>query len=296
MKFTKMQGAGNDFILIEAGELALDWPQMARAMCDRRFGVGGDGLLLVLSSDVADFKMRIFNSDGSEAEACGNGLRCLAKYVINMGLVDAEMQEISVETMSGISRIELHKAGDKLAKIQVGMGGPKFGAEDIPVMIEPAKADLLDIKPILNYPVVVGSDELFLNFVSMGNPHAVYFIQQPVSDFPLSRLGPEVERHRIFPNRANFEVARVISRQLIEGRVWERGVGETLACGTGACAIAVAARLHGYIDNKVDIKLPGGTLDIEWDGVGEVFLGGPAEIVFTGEWPGTSSNRNSKRI
>ncbi len=285
MKFTKVQGAGNDFILVEAGELALDWPQVAGVMCDRRFGVGGDGLLLVLPSDTADFEMRIFNPDGSEAEACGNGLRCLAKYIIEMGLVEAGVREISVATLSGISGIKFYGAGGKVAKIQVGMGEPKFGAEDIPVMIEPDKGDLLDIKLISSYPVAVGSDELSLSFVSMGNPHAVYFVQQPVSDFPLSRLGPEVERHRIFPNRANFEVARVISRQLIEGRVWERGVGETLACGTGACAIAVAARLHGYIDNKVDIKLPGGTLEVEWDGTGEVFLSGPAEIVFTGEWP-----------
>ena len=284
MKFTKVQGAGNDFILVEAGELALDWPQMAGAMCGRHFGVGGDGLLLVLPSDTADFEMRIFNPDGSEAEACGNGLRCLAMYIIETGLVEAGVQEISVATLSGISGIKLDGAGGKVAEIQVGMGKPKFGAEDIPVMIEPDKGDLLDIKLISNYPVAAGSEELSLSFVSMGNPHAVYFVQHPVSDFPLSRLGPEVERHRIFPNRANFEVARVISRQLIEGRVWERGVGETLACGTGACAIAVAARLHGYIDNKVDIKLPGGTLEVEWDGTGEVFLSGPAEIVFTGEW------------
>ena len=137
----------------------------------------------------------------------------------------------------------------------------------------------------MNYPVTVDGKALLLNFVSMGNPHAVYFWQQPVSDFPLSQLGPKVERLAIFPNRVNFEVANVISRQQIEARVWERAVGETLACGSGACAIAVAAQLHGYIDNKVDIKLPGGILQVEWDGVGEVLLSGPAEVVFSGEWP-----------
>lgn len=284
MKFTKVQGAGNDFILVDAGKLERSWPKMAKVMCDRRFGVGGDGLLLVLPSEVADFKMRIFNPDGSEAEACGNGLRCLAKYVAEMGLADAGAQQISVETMSGISGIKLHRAGGKLDNIQVGMGEPKLGAEDVPVVIDPEKGNLLDIKPILDYPVAVANEELSLSVVSMGNPHAVYFSEHPVADFPLSRLGPEVERHRIFPNRANFEVARVVNRQVIEGRVWERGVGETLACGTGACAIAVAARLHGYIGDKVDIKVPGGTLEVEWDGVGEVFLSGPAEIVFTGEW------------
>ncbi|MBA7646915.1 Diaminopimelate epimerase [subsurface metagenome] len=285
MKFTKLQGAGNDFILVEAGKPEHNWAQVAKAMCHRHFGVGADGLLLVLPSDRADFQMREFNLDGSEAEACGNGLRCLAKYVVSVGLANTTTQEISVETIAGIRKVKLQKAGDRLTKIQAGMGEPKFGADDIPVTIEPDKEGLLDIKSMLNYPVVVEGKELFLNLVSMGNPHAVYFWQDSVADFPLSQVGPKVEQHRIFPNRVNFEVVRVISRQHIEARVWERGVGETLACGSGACAIAVAAQLHGYIDNKVAIKLPGGTLDVEWDGVGEVFLGGPAEIVFTGEWP-----------
>ncbi len=286
MNFTKMQGAGNDFILVEAGDAPRDWPQTAIAMCDRHFGVGADGLLLVLpSSDTADFRMRMFNPDGSEAEACGNGLRCLAKYVLERGLANAEAQEILVETVSGTRKARLHKAEGKVVRIRVSMGKPKFEAKDIPVRIGPDEGDLFDIKPILSYPVTVESRKLLLDFVSMGNPHAVYFWQQPVSDFPLARLGPKVERHKLFPNRVNFEVARVINRQQIEARVWERGAGETLACGSGACAIAVAAQLRGYIDNKVDIKLPEGILDVEWDGVGEVYLSGPAEVVFTGEWP-----------
>jgi len=322
MNFTKMQGAGNDFILVEAGGINRNWPQLARAMCDRHFGIGGDGLLLLLPSALADFQMRIFNPDGSEAEACGNGLRCLAKYVVDRGLLsrkfegakplqnlslplsfegegdkggevdkesldkglaDTGTQEISVETVSGIRRIKLYRVGDKLM-FQVGMGIPKFGAKDIPVAIEQKEGDTVDIK-LLDYSVTIGDKELLLNFVSMGNPHAVYFWQHPVSDFPLSQIGPKVEQLAIFPNRVNFEVANVISRQQIEARVWERGVGETLACGSGACAIAVAAQLHGYIDREVDIKLPGGILGVEWDGVGEVLLSGPAEIVFIGEWP-----------
>jgi len=278
MNFTKMQGAGNDFILVEVSNLSRNWSQMAIAMCDRHFGVGGDGLLLVLPSDIADFGMRMFNPDGSEAEACGNGLRCLARYLLDRGLV--KTQEILVETLAGIRKVRVDKAGDGAARIQVSMGEPKFGAKDIPVVIE----HLVDIKPILDYPVTIKDKELSLSLVSMGNPHAVYFEQHSISDFPLSQLGPEVEQLAIFPNRVNFEVARVIDRKQIEARVWERGVGETLACGSGACAVAVVAQLHGYIDNKVDIKLPGGILEVEWDRVGEVFLSGPAEVVFNGEW------------
>jgi diaminopimelate epimerase len=283
MNFTKMQGAGNDFILVEADEVQRDWSQVAIAMCDRHFGVGSDGLLLVLPSNSADFQMRVFNPDGSEAEACGNGLRCLAKYALHKGVADSAAQEISVETISGVRRVRLHTAGGGMATIQVGMGEPKFGAEDIPVVIGQG-GNIVDIKPILNYMVIVEGKELPLNFVSMGNPHAVYLWQHPLSDFPLSQLGPRVEQHEIFPNGVNFEVARVINRKQIEARVWERGVGETLACGSGACAIGVLAQLHNYVDNKVDIKLPGGILGVEWDGVGEVFLSGPAEIVFRGEW------------
>lgn len=284
MNFTKVQAAGNDCILVEAGSVQRNWSKMAIAMCDRHFGIGADGLLLALPSVVADFQMRIFNPDGSEAEVCGNGLRCLAKYVVDKGLTNITVQEISVETMSGIRRIKLDYEGSEIAKIQVGMGKPEFGAKDIPVVIEPGRGDLLDIKPILDYRIIVDGEELLLSFVSMGNPHAVYFGQYPVSNFPLSQLGPKVEQHKMFPHQVNFEVARIISRQSIEARVWERGVGETLACGTGACAVAVTAQLHGYVDNKVAVKLPGGILEVEWNRVGEVFLSGPAEVVFTGDW------------
>jgi len=285
MNFTKVQGAGNDFILVEASEVNLDWSQTAMAMCDRHFGIGADGLLVLLPSHLADFQMHIFNPDGSEAEACGNGLRCLAKYVIDMGLANTGAQEILVETVAGIRKVKIYRAMGKPTKIQVGMGEPKFGAEDIPVVIEPKEGNLVDIKSMLSYSITIENTELLLNFVSMGNPHAIYFGQYPVSDFPLSQLGPEVEQHKMFPNRVNFEVANVISRRQIEARVWERGVGETLACGSGACAVAVAAQLLGYTDDKVDIKLPGGTLEVGWSKAGEVLLGGPAEIVFTGEWP-----------
>ena len=285
MNFTKLQGAGNDFVLVETSDTQRDWSRVAITVCNRRLGIGADGLLLLLPSDMADFQMQTFNPDGSEAEACGNGLRCLVKYVLHRELLaSAETQKVSVKTVAGIRRAIINRAMDKPVQIQVSMGVPKFEAKDIPVVIEEGDKGLVDIKLPLSYTVTVDDRELLFNFVSMGNPHAVCFWQQPVADFPLDQIGPKIERHKIFPNRVNFEVARVISRELIEVRVWERGVGETLACGTGACAVAVAARLRGFIDNKADIKLPGGILDVEWGGVGEAFLGGPAEIVFTGEW------------
>jgi diaminopimelate epimerase len=285
MNFTKLQAAGNDFILVETSDIQRNWAPVAMAMCDRHFGVGADGLLLLLPSDRADFQMRIFNPDGSEAEACGNGLTCLVKYVLNRGLAHSEAQEILIETMAGIRKAKIYKTRNKLAKIQVSMGTPKFGAKDIPVAIDEGDSELVDIKSILSYTVIIENRELLLNFVSIGNPHAVYFCQQPVSDFPLSQIGPKIEHLPIFPNRINFEVANVMNRQLIEARVWERGVGETLACGSGACAVAVAAQLRGYSDNKVEVKLPGGILEVGWDRVGEIFLSASAEIVFTGEWP-----------
>jgi diaminopimelate epimerase len=281
MNFTKLQGAGNDFILVEADGKRPNWSKLAKAVCHRHFGIGADGLLL-LTSDKAKLKMRMFNPDGSEAEACGNGLRCLVRYALDKGLVSAKTTEISVETVAGIRKARLHTES-KTIIIQVGMGEPKFGAKDIPVTLEASLAE-----PILDYPLTIDGRKLALSFVSMGNPHTVCFIEQSVADFPLLQIGPKVEKHPMFPKRTNFEVARVLGRGQIEARVWERGAGETLACGSGACAIAVIAILakrHDFNNSKVDIELPGGTLSVEWDGKGEVHLSGPAEIVFSGEWP-----------
>ncbi|MFQ5988208.1 MAG: diaminopimelate epimerase [Dehalococcoidia bacterium] len=272
MKFAKMQATGNDFVLIEAGDAERDWPQLARAMCERHFGVGADGLILLVPSKLADLGMRMFNPDGSEAEACGNGLRCLARYAIDRGLADAS-RELSVETLGGT-----RKARARGEIIQVNMGVPELKAEQIPMVIE----EELDI--ILDLPVVVHGEKLLLTCLSMGNPHAVFFTEEAVAKFPLFELGPSVENHPLFPNRVNFEVANVLARKKVRARVWERGLGETLSCGTGACAVAVAARLHDYVDSHVDIILPGGTLAVDWDGVGEVMLSGPAELVFWGEW------------
>jgi diaminopimelate epimerase len=285
MKFTKLQGAGNDFILIEADGKQRDWSQLAKAICHRHFSIGADGLLL-LSRENSALRMRMFNPDGSEAEACGNGLRCLVSYALDRGLVSTKTTEIAVATRAGLRIARLHTRGKKTV-IQVGMGQPEFSAEDIPVKLKTKPAE-----PILDYPVTIDGRKLALSLVSMGNPHAICFIEQPVAAFPLAQIGPKVEKHPIFPNRTNFEVARITGQNRIEARVWERGVGETLACGSGACAIAIiaiVAKRHSFTDSKIDIILPGGTLNVEWDGKGEVFLSGPAEIVFSGEWPDENS-------
>jgi len=281
MKFTKVQGAGNDFVVIDADSNEYDWTALARSMCDRHFGVGADGLLAILTSKTADFRMRVFNLDGSEADACGNGLRCVVRYALEKGIVEPGQPQLTVETMAGVRRVLL--SNDAKPSISVYMGQPVFHAADIPVIIE--QGNPVDITHILDYPLTVEGTELSLNIVSMGNPHAVNFINGPVNDFPLWQIGPKVEAHRIFPKRVNFEVARLLNRNQIEARVWERGVGETMACGSGACAIAVMARLHNETNDEVDINLPGGTLRVFWKGSGDILLSGPAEIVYDGFWP-----------
>ena len=285
IKFTKLQSAGNDFVLVEAGGDIHEWSRLARDICRRNYGVGADGLLLLLPSKVADLGMKVINADGSEAEACGNGLRCLVKYAIDNGLTDTGADEVSIETIAGKRKARLIAEKGKVNKIQVAMGKPEFEADKIPVLVEPGKGRLVDIKLITDYSLDIDGKELMLSFVSMGNPHAIYFWEGQASEFPLSRVGQAVEKHCLFPRRINFEVASIINRQRIDVRVWERGVGETLACGSGACAVAVSAQILGYVDNPVDIKLPGGTLEVAWDRVGEVVLSGMAETVFTGEWP-----------
>jgi len=284
VNFSKLQATGNDFILLDARNMERDWSKLARDMCHRQFGIGADGLLLVISSDVANLKMRLFNSDGSEAEVSGNGLRCFAKYVIDRKIVPGPT--LTVETLAGIRTIRVSIAQGKVSRAKVNMGTPRFKAEDIPVLVgNPEKnRGEVDIIPILDYPLDIAGSRLNLSFVSMGNPHAISILSQPVANFPLSEMGPQVENHPIFPERVNFEIARVVNRNKIEARVWERGAGETLSCGSGACAIAVVARVRGYTGDDVDIMLPGGNLTISWDGVGEIYLNGPVEEVFTGEW------------
>jgi diaminopimelate epimerase len=284
MNFTKLQATGNDFILVDAKSGERDWSILAREMCNRYFGVGADGLILIESSNAANFKMRLFNSDGSEAEVSGNGLRCFAKYVIDRNMVTKA--NITVETMSGIRTIEATVSQGSVTHARVNMGTPRFKAKEIPVMIEKSQkgSDAVDIMSFIDYPLKIGRNVFNLSLVSMGNPHAVTFISEPVADFSLVEIGPKVENDRMFPERINFEIGRVLRHDRIEARVWERGAGETLSCGSGACAIAVISKLKGFTDNKVDIMLAGGELTVEWDGKGEVYLIGKVKEVFNGEW------------
>ena len=281
MHFAKMHGTGNDFVLIEAKGDEHDWPRLAAAMCDRHFGVGADGILLVLPSDKAAVRMRVLNPDGSEPEMCGNGIRCLAKYAVERGLVRPEDDRFDVETGAGVLTVLVLGDGRRVEKVRVGMGRPRLAADEIPVLVN---AD----PPLVNIPLELidgpSRQVLPVTAVSMGNPHAVHFTQQPIAAYPLAQIGPAVAFHPLFPNGVNFEVARVLDRRSVEARVWERAAGPTLACGTGASAIMVAAHLQGMVDDTVDITLPGGVLTLEWDGAGEVFMSGPAVAVFEGEW------------
>ena len=282
MKFTKMHGAGNDYVYVDARSEDRDWSELSRQMSDRHFGVGGDGLILIKNSDVADLKMSMFNADGSEAEMCGNGIRCFVKYAVDRGIVSDSADSVSVETLAGIRQIATITEDGRVTGARVSMGTPILTPKDVPVKLE--SAGEYGPGPVLGYPLQMDGHDLPLSFVSMGNPHAVTFIDTPVAEFPLHAVGPKIEHHSIFPNRVNFEIVNVDSPTRLTARVWERGSGETLACGTGACGIAVASILGGYTGNTVDITLPGGTLTVNWDGEGEVFLEGPAQEVFNGEW------------
>jgi len=285
MDFTKMQGAANDFVMVDARNIKRDWSKLAIAVCDRHLGIGCDSLIILLKSDKADFGMRTFDADGSEAETCGNGIRCLARYVLEKGLANPDIEELTIETIATVNRVRMERKSGKVVKFWANMGKPRLVAAEIPAKLKPSNDSVVVMKNMLSYKVRVNGTDLTLNLVSMGNPHAVHFSREAVADFPLSRIGPLVENLPVFPNRINFEVARVLDRKHLEARVWERGVGETLACGSGACAITVASKLLGYTEAKVDIKLPGGVLNAEWNGNGEVVLGGPAEVVFEGKWP-----------
>jgi diaminopimelate epimerase len=284
-----MQGAGNDFVVVEADTLELDWPRLAVSMCDRHFGIGADGLLLIAPSPAADLRMKIFNADGSEAATCGNGIRCIVKYLVDSGRYQGTDGQVTIETKSGISKAWFYQSGGSINRIKAGMGKPALGRFGFKEMLEPG--ELLDINKISNQYAVNGS-RIDLDLVLIGNRHAVHFIETPVAEFPLAQFGPLVVNG--FMGDTNFDVARVLKDDCIEARVWENGVGETLACGSGACAIGVAAHLRRYTKEKVNIQLPGGTLEIDWEKKGEVFLTGPAEKVFDGEWLIADSERKNK--
>lgn len=276
MKFTKMQGLGNDYVYVNCFKEKIDNPsELARRISDRHFGVGSDGLIMINPSDKADFEMEMYNADGSRGEMCGNGIRCVAKYVYDYGLTDKT--HISVETLGGIKYLDLNVEEGKVKMVKVDMGKPELEPLKIPVKASGDKA--------VDEPILVGGEEYRMTCVSMGNPHAVVFIGCDVRKFPLEEIGPKFENHERFPNRVNTEFVRVIDRHTAEMRVWERGSGETLACGTGACAVAVACVLNGLTEDEVTVRLLGGDLQIRWDREKDtVFMTGPAEVVFDGEW------------
>lgn len=282
MEFIKYQATGNDFILIDAIKMPSgDWQALAKAMCERHFGVGADGILLVLPSRKADYRMRIINPDGSEAETCGNGFRCFARYVVE-NKQKGRKSSITIETLAGIKKATPYLEKGLVKSVKLSMGKPSFELNDLPAVL----ADFKGRVPVINYPLNIAKKSLTLTFISMGNPHVVHFLKEgeKVDKFPLLQIGPIVENHAFFPRRTNFEIAQVIDKKTIHARVWERGAGETLSCGSGACAIAAAARLQGLIGDEVDIILPGGKLTLSWDGKGEVILKGPVEEVFRGVW------------
>lgn len=273
MKFTKMHGAGNDYIYINGITQFIDDPSsLALKLSNRNFGIGSDGLVIILPSDKADFRMQMLNSDGSEAEMCGNATRCVGKYVFDNKLTDKT--EITLETKAGIKYITLLEGDSKARKVTVDMGEPVLDPELIPVNVSQ--------QPVLNYPLDIDGKIWKISCVSMGNPHAVVFTEG-IKDLDLIAIGPKFEKHSIFPKKTNTEFIEIIDRNTLNMRVWERGAGETLACGTGACASAVAAILNDYCDRKITIHLIGGSLDIEWrESNNHVYMTGEAVTVFEG--------------
>lgn len=273
MKFTKMHGLGNDYVYVNCFEEKIDNPPaVARFVSDRHFGIGSDGLIMINPSKTADFEMEMYNADGSRGEMCGNGIRCVAKYVYDYGLTDKT--QISVETLGGIKYLDLTVEDGKVSLVKVDMGKPKLEADLIPIISEREQ--------VIDEPIEVDGKEYHMTGVSMGNPHAVIYVDD-VKGMDLEKIGPKFENHERFPKRINTEFVHCIDRQTVEMRVWERGSGETLACGTGACAVAVSSILNNLTDTQVTVKLLGGDLQIEWDREKDrVFMTGPATVVFDG--------------
>ncbi len=278
MRFVKLHGTRNDYVLVDARDLDLDATPLAQAMCDRYGGVGSDGLLLVRPSSQAALRMQMFNPDGSEAEMCGNGIRCFTKYAVESGLIPGK-GPVPIQTGAGIKTVWPHVEKGRVTRVRVDMGAPILTPSKVPV------AYTRDEGPVIDYPISIDGVDLRVTCVSMGNPHAIAFLDTPVGDFPLDKIGPKMEHHPFFPRRVNFSIVNILDRSNLRTRVWERGAGLTLSCGTGACAIMVASRLKGAVGDEIRLQVPGGVLTLSWDGKGPVYLEGPAEEVFRGEWP-----------
>lgn len=275
MKFTKMEGCGNDYVYVNGFEEKIDNPnEVAIAVSDRHFGIGSDGLIIINPSEVADFKMCMYNADGSEGKMCGNGIRCVAKYVYDFNLTDKDV--ITVETLSGIKTLKLNVENGKVKTVRVNMGAPILECDKVPVKYDDEK--------MINKPVKVDGKTFNITCVSMGNPHAVTFIND-TDNLEIEKIGPKFENNEIFPDKVNTEFIQIIDKKTVKMRVWERGSGETFACGTGACASVVASVLNRLTENKVTVKLLGGELEIEYNhDENTVYMTGPARVVFTGEY------------
>ncbi len=276
MKFTKMHGAGNDYVYIDCfSQTVADPAELARQVSDRHFGIGSDGLILIMPSAVADVRMRMFNADGSEAEMCGNGIRCVAKYAFDHGLV--KKLEIAVETGNGVLPLTMFTGRDGLIdKVTVNMGAPGLRRQDLPMNGDPDAQ-------VVAQPLMVGDREFLITCVSMGNPHVVVYVDD-VENFPVAEYGPLLENHPLFPRRTNVEFVQIISPTEVVQRTWERGAGETLACGTGASAVTVAGVLTGKSQARIINHLRGGDLELEWHNSGPVMMTGPAVEVFSGDF------------
>jgi diaminopimelate epimerase len=287
MKFTKMQGAGNDYIYVDCTNFKPENPsELAVRLSDRHFGIGADGLILIKNSDKADFFMEMYNADGSQGKMCGNGIRCVGKYVYDNGLTDKT--EITIDTLSGVKTLELKRGADgKVVSAKVDMGAPVLRASQIPVDVEKLESYAgTGDEPVIFAPIEVGGDVYMVTCVSMGNPHAVIYLNKNVdmAAFKIEEVGSLFENHPAFPERVNTEFIQVVNRENLNMRVWERGSGETLACGTGACASLVASVLNGICDDTATLHLLGGDVTVTWDRlVNRVYLEGPAATVFTGE-------------
>ncbi|HEX9024349.1 MAG TPA: diaminopimelate epimerase [Geobacteraceae bacterium] len=275
MKFTKMQGAGNDYVYVNCFEERVENPeQVAVRVSNRNFGIGSDGLILILPSDKADVRMRMFNADGSESEMCGNGIRCVAKFAYDHGLVTK--REITAETGAGVLTLQLTTDNrNKVEKVRVNMGAPRLDRPQIPMLGDGAPR-------VVAEPLNILHTTFSITCVSMGNPHCVIFVDD-VESFQVEKYGPLIENHELFPRRTNVEFVQIVSRAEVRQRTWERGAGETLACGTGASAVCVAGALNGLTEKKVLNHLAGGDLELEWAGDGNVYMTGPAVEVFSGE-------------
>ena len=275
LKFTKMHGLGNDYVYMDAINQKIEnREELAKYVSDRHFGIGSDGLILICESKVADFRMQMFNSDGTEAEMCGNGIRCVGKFVYDKKMTNKDI--VTIETLAGIKTLKLTIKDGKVEKARVDMGEPIFEPSKIPVISKEM--------PVKNLKLKVEDKEFNFTAVSMGNPHAITFIDEDVKEFELEKYGKPVEINDAFPKRTNVEFINIVDRNNIKMRVWERGAGETLACGTGACASAVASVLNGYTDRNVNVELLGGTLEIEWNEENNhVYMTGTATTVFEGE-------------